>query len=136
MPKNLDDSSHFDCNWVDDNDSIWWFFSIVMLVLACYAIHTLYKYKEQAIAIQWKRTFLLIADAFICIVLFCLGIFFESSEFLNTVFMIICPPTLFLINIKLYLKNACTPKMFIALLFTDPLLHYMSIFIGLLIIWV
>ena len=108
--------------------------AIIMIAADICSIYVLTKYVEQINAMQWKRILLFLLDVPICIVFLFLGALFEDSEFLNSFYIIICPPALFLININTYRKNACDKKMFAALLFTDPLMHWMAVFVTLAVI--
>lgn len=108
---------------------------ILLLAAVCYAISVLFKYEEQAQAMQRKRLLLLAIDIPICVALFYLRGIFAHSGALYTFFWIICPSALLIVNIMVYLKNACDKKMFIALLLSDPLFHYMAEPVPILILY-
>lgn len=114
-----------------------WIFSkhietaIIPLAADIWAIYVLGRYyREQLYAMQWKRTLLFLLDVPLCAVIPRIGLIFGDFYL---IFLLIFPAVLFLINISIYRKNACDKKMFTALLFTDTLLHWVSLYVILLI---
>lgn len=104
----------------------------IMLALDCWGFFTLLGHKEVLRKIAWKRLLLLICDIALCTVFAFLTMAFkpiENSSFLSQFFFIYAPPLLFMFNIWIHNKNCADKKMLRSLIFTDPLLHYMGVFI-------